>query len=90
MRLAILAATLISALVSPSLRAQQAPAIAATPKQATGDIRTEATVVVAATGTGTPPSPAASVPAVPVNSLGALGALAGLLAWGAARRRKVR
>ncbi|HOV96573.1 MAG TPA: TraB/GumN family protein [Thermomonas sp.] len=46
MRLAILAATLISALVSPSLRAQQAPAIAATPKQATGDIRTEATVVV--------------------------------------------
>lgn len=50
----------------------------------------EATVVVAATGTGTPPSPAASVQAVPVNSLGALGALAGLLAWGAARRRKVR
>ena len=49
----------------------------------------EATVVVAATGTGTPPS-SASVQAVPVNGLGALGALAGLLAWGAARRRKVR
>ena len=49
----------------------------------------EAKVEVSATGTGTPSTPA-SVQAVPVNSLGALGALAGLLAWGAARRRKVR